>query len=132
MNVKTRLTALTALAAGGALLAAPIAFIAAAPAQADTERRGTCGTGSYELSVDREGKNFEVDADLDNVAPGSSWTFVLKQDGKRYLKVTRRADNEGDVDVDAYRRNTAGKDRFAFKATPAGGGTDCKAVITVR
>ena len=129
MNVKTRLTA---LAAGGALLAAPVAFIVAAPAQADTERQGSCGTGSYELSVDRKANGWEIDAGLENVDPRSSWTFVLKQDGDRYLKVTRRADNEGDVDVDAYRRDTAGRDRFVFKATRAGGGTGCGASITVR
>ena len=129
MDKKTRLAALVG---AGALLAAPLALVAtASPAHADVERHGTCGAGRYELSVDREGTGWEVDAGLENVAPGSSWTFVLKQDGNRYLTVTRRADRQGDVDVDAYRRNTAGSDTFRFKAVPVGGGTGCSAGITV-
>jgi hypothetical protein len=126
----------TALIAAGALLAAPLATIAAAsPASADVTKRGACGPGTYELQVDREdredGGGFEVSADLDRLAPGSQWTVVLKHDGTRIFKVTRTADNEGELDVDATRPNTSGQDTFRFKAVPAGGGSKCAATVTV-
>ena len=45
----------TALIAAGALVAAPLAtVVAAAPASADTTKRGVCGPGTYEFQVDRE------------------------------------------------------------------------------
>jgi len=126
----------TALIAAGALVAAPLATIlAASPATADTTKRGVCGPGNYEFQVDREdredGGGFEVSADLDRLAPGSSWTIVIKHDGKRASKVTRTADNEGDLDVDVHRQNTSGSDVFRFKAVAAGGGSKCGAAITV-
>lgn len=128
MKTTTRFAALTGAAA---LLAAPLSFAAITPAHAEVERHGSCGNGLYELSADRERKGFEVDADLRNVAPFSKWTFVLRHDGKRFLKVTRTADNEGDVGVDAFHRNTAGKDTFAFKAKRVDGSARCKASITI-
>ena len=131
MRTSTRTTALTAAAT---LVAVPLTL--AAPAHADVDRNGACGAGRYELSVDRERRagqrGFEVDAGLEGVAPYSRWTFVLRHDGGRFLSVTRTADDEGDVDVDAFRRNTAGKDRFSFRATQAGGTTSCAASTTVR
>ncbi|WP_107766810.1 hypothetical protein [Nocardioides terrigena] len=129
-------TRLTALAGTAALLAAPLTLAAIAPAHADVDRNGTCGAGRYELSVDRERRagqaGFEVDAGLEGVAPYSRWTFVVRHDGKRVLKVTRTADDEGDVDVDTWRRNTAGKDKLAFRATQVGGTTTCGSSVTVR
>ncbi len=127
MKTSTRFAALSGAAV---LLAAPLSF-AAAPAHAEVDRHGACGNGIYELSADREGKGFEVDADIKNVAPFSQWTFVLRHDGKRFLKVTRTADNEGDVGIDAFRGNTAGTDTFAFKAKRVNGSARCQAAITV-
>jgi hypothetical protein len=126
----------TALVAAGALVAAPLATVlAASPATADTTKRGACGPGSYEFQVDSEnredGGGFEVSADLDRLAPSSSWTVVIKHDGKRVSKFSRTADNEGELDVDVHRQDTRGTDRFRFKAVPAGGGSKCAATITV-
>ena len=126
----------TALITVGALVAAPLAtLLAASPATADTSKRGVCGQGFYELQVDREdaedGGGFEVSADLDRVAPGSSWTVVIKHDGQRATKATRVADGEGDLEVDVRRPDTSGKDTFRFKAVPAAGGAKCGATITV-
>jgi hypothetical protein len=126
----------TALITAGALVAVPLAtLLAAAPATADTTKRGVCGQGSYELQVDREdqedGGGFEVSADLDRLAPGSTWTVVIKHDGKRAIKATRTADGEGELEVDVRRPNTSGTDTFRFKAVPAGGGARCADTITV-
>lgn len=130
-------TKTTALLAAGALIAAPLATIATAgSAQADsqTTKRGVCGAGTYEFQVEREdaedGGGYDVSADIDRVAPGSTWTIVIRHDGKRVGKVTRSADNDGDVDLDVNRPNTAGKDVFTFRASSAG--KTCTATITRR
>ena len=126
MKTATRTTALAGITA---LVATPLAFATMAPANADVDRHGSCGTGVYELSVDRERTGYEIDASVDGVDPGSKWTFVVRHDGNRVTRVTRTADHEGEVDVDAYARNTAGKDTFAFVATS--GTTRCGTTITV-
>jgi hypothetical protein len=120
-----------AITAGTAMLAVPTTVLVAAPAHADAERAGACGGGTYELSVDREGRGWEVDADLDDVRPGSTWRIVLRHDGHRYLRVVRTADREGDVDVDTFRRNTAGSDRFTLRAKRIGTDTVCSASVRV-
>ncbi|MCW2854090.1 MAG: hypothetical protein JWM84_3754 [Nocardioides sp.] len=122
----------TALIAGSALLAVPTATLVAAPAHADVERSGACGAGRYELSVDREGAGWEVNADLDRVAPGSRWRVVLKHDGKTFYSKVRTADREGDIDVERFRRDTAGKDSFRLVAKRVGGKAKCARTITVR
>lgn len=119
-----------------ALLILPATAVAATavPASADpgdAERHGRCGGGSYELSVDREDGGYEVGVDLDRVAPGSRWTIAVRHDGKRIAKVTRTADREGDLDVDRFRRGTAGDETFAFTATRVGGKQRCSARVTV-
>ena len=122
-------TRVTALVGATALVAVPLSVVAMAPANADVDRNGSCGTGTYEFSVDRERGGYDLDASIDNVKPGSTWTFVVRQDGKRLAKVTRTADNEGEVDMDSYAKNTAGKDTFAFTATS--GSVKCGTSITV-
>lgn len=125
-------TRATALLSATALVAIPASLLVASPAHADVTKSGACGEGRYELSVDRERGGWEVDADLDNVTPGSKWKIVLKHDGKTYFSGVRTADYEGDLDVDRYRKNTAGKDKFVFKATRVGGSsTTCKTAVTV-
>jgi hypothetical protein len=120
----------TALIAGGALLAVPATMVAA-PAHADVERSGACGAGRYELSVDRERGGWEVNADLDRVAPGSRWKIVLKHDDKTFYSRVRTADREGDIDVERFRRDTAGKDSFRLVAKRVKGKAGCARTITV-
>jgi hypothetical protein len=121
----------TALLASGALLAVPAATLMAAPAHADTERSGACGNGRYELSVDREGSGWEVNADLDRVAPDSRWKIVLKHDGKTFYSKVHTADREGDIDVERFRGDTTGADKFRFVAKRVGGKAGCASTITV-
>ncbi|QCW51138.1 hypothetical protein FE634_13320 [Nocardioides dongxiaopingii] len=115
-----------------ALLAGPAAVaLTAAPAHADVERQGVCGTGTYELSVDREGRGHEVNVDLDNLPAGSAWRVKLWQDGKRVANVVRTAERDGDLDLERYRPNTAGADTFKFTAKRVGATTRCGASVTV-
>ncbi|WP_370248260.1 hypothetical protein [Nocardioides sp.] len=124
-------TRLTAVTVGTAALAAPLVLLSSPAAHADVERGGVCGVGTYDFSVDREGRGFEIGVDLDFVPAGSTWRVQVFHEGKRVVNTVRRADREGDLEVDAYRANTAGKDTFRFRATRVGGAS-CGATITVR
>jgi hypothetical protein len=122
---------------GGAALAAtavavPMALVVASPAQADRERHAGCGRAHAELSVDREHRGFEVEAELDDARPGSRWRVVLRHDGKVYHDRVRRADREGDVEVERFRRNTAGADVFRMDARRVGGSERCHVVVRTR
>jgi hypothetical protein len=126
--VKKHLIAGTALVATAA---AGTAVLAVSPAQADVDRTGTCAGATYELSVDRENRGWEVDADLDNARPGSSWRVALRHDGTVVTSQVHRADAEGEIDVDAWRRNTSGTDTFVLTVRPVGG-TSCSTRVVVR
>ncbi len=119
----------TALLAGGALLAGPAAVLVASPASADVERTVVCGPGTGELAVDREGRRNEVSVDLDDVTPGSRWKVVIKKDGKRIAKAMRTADNEGDLELDRFVRNTRGQDTFAFRAKQINATASCSTSV---
>ncbi|CAM3699548.1 hypothetical protein [Nocardioides zeicaulis] len=125
--MKKTLIATTALiaTAGGAAVAV------ASPASADVERRGTCAGATYELNVDRERGGWDVDADLEGARAGSEWKVVLRHDGAVAASRTLRADDEGELDLDAFRRDTAGKDTFKLTVKPVGG-TACSTSLTVR
>lgn len=122
--MKKTITALAMTAAAGATV------LVAAPAHADVERRGTCSGATYELNVDRERGGFEVDADIDNARVGSEWRVTLRHDGKVATSRVLTADDEGELDLDAWRKNSAGKDVFKLTVTPAGGAS-CSTSITV-
>ena len=91
----------------------------------DTERTIACGRAQVELSVDKEAGGFEVDGDVDNAKPGSTWKVVLRHDGTQVLARTLKADAEGDLDVDTRRPNTAGSDVFTLRVKNLS--TDAKA-----
>ncbi|MFB9313933.1 hypothetical protein [Nocardioides plantarum] len=121
-----------ALTAAGTLLATPLAVLVAAPAaHADVDRKGACGTGRYELSVDREGSRHEVSVDLDRVPARSSWIVQITQDGKKIAHVTRTAARDGELDVERVVADTAGKDTFRFTAKRVGARTSCGASVVV-
>ena len=125
--MKKTLIATTLVAAA----AAGTTVLIAGPASADVERRGTCAGATYELNVDRERGGFEVDADIDNARPGSEWRVAVRHDGNVATSRVLRADNEGELDLDTFRRNTAGSDTFRLTVTPAGG-SSCSLKVTLR
>lgn len=124
--MKKTLIATTAL-----LATAGTTVLVAAPANADVEKRGTCAGATFELNVDRERGGFEVDADLDNAPVGSEWRVAIRHDGKLATSRVLTADNEGELDLGVYRKNTAGKDVFKLTVTPAGGAS-CSLTATLR
>jgi hypothetical protein len=114
-----------------AAVAIPTALLVAAPASADTEKHVACAGGHLELSVDNDGGGWEVDGQVDNVAPNQKWRIVLKHDGNRFFKGVRTTDHEGDVDVERFRSDSAGSDTFRLKAMRLSDGTTCSGSVTV-
>jgi len=108
----------TAALATTSLLAVPLVALTATPASA-VERSTRCDGGRVQLEVEKDDGRFEVNLDID--APrGTQWRIVLKQDGKTYVDGTRRADSDGDVDLDRDRPDTAGKDVFTARVNKVG------------
>ena len=62
---------------------------------------------------------------------GSEWRVTIRHDGKVATSRVLRADDEGELDLDTFRRNTAGKDVFKLTVTPAGGAS-CSVKATLR
>lgn len=115
-----RITRISAAAAGAVAIPAALLLAAPANASADIDREGRYAGARYEFSADRELGGYEVSVDIDDAKPGSKWKIVLWHDGKRFVKTTRTADREGDVDVERLRANTAGSDTFKVKITKVG------------
>ena len=108
-------TTLVATAAAGTTV------LVAGPASADVERRGTCSGATYELNVDRERGGYDVDADLEGAKAFSTWKVAIRHNGNLAVTRTIKADDEGELDLDTFRKNTAGKDTFKLTVTPVGG-----------
>ena len=127
MNILTRV----ATAGAAALVVAVPTVVAATPAHADTEKHVPCGGGHLELGVDRTGNGWEVEAQVDHVKPRQEWRFVLKHDGNRIYTGVRVTDVEGDADVDHFRRDTEGSEKFRVKAVRLSDGTACSTQVVV-
>jgi hypothetical protein len=125
--MKKSLIAITALLATAA---AGTTVLVAAPANADVERRGTCAGASFELNVDRERGGYDVDADVEGARAFSDWRVAIRHNGTIAATRTLTADDEGELDLDTFRRNTSGKDTFKVTVTPAGGSA-CSLKVTV-
>jgi hypothetical protein len=108
-----------ALTTTGAVLAASATALAVAPANADGPEKhahGTVAGARYDISVEKDHGRFEIDADLDGVAAGSSWRMIVRHDGTRVATRTASAvRDDGQYEVDfreVNRHNTSGKDTF--------------------
>jgi hypothetical protein len=121
----------TATLGAAALVATPLTLMTAAPASA-AERDFRVAGAKVDFEVEKDDGRFEVEVDIDSARPGSKWRVVLWQDGKRYHKRVHKADNDGDIEIDKNRRNTAGKDVFKVKVKKVGGPKAKTRVITLR
>lgn len=117
----TNIRRVTAAVAGGALIASPLTLLIASPASA-ADREFRIGGAEVDFSVEKDDGRFEVDFDLDDARPGSKWRVILKHDGKTYYNQVRRADGEGDIEIERDRPNTAGRDVFKVTVKKIGGG----------
>jgi hypothetical protein len=100
----------------------------------DDERteRGTCGTATWELSVEDEDGGVEVTFEVQSAAPGETWDVVVEQDGTEVYSGTRQTDEDAELDVDT---TVSSKDGSTFTATATpqtdnGAGDACTASLT--
>lgn len=113
------ITAGAAGVAGAAVIggAAVTGNLAAAADRSGPERHahGRVAGAEYEIEIEKE-RGFEVDAELDGVAPRSTWRMVVRHDGKRVGSRTAHAvrdDGRHEVDFrDLHSADTRGADRF--------------------
>ena len=113
------------------MMAVPAATLVASPAGA-VDKSERCAGARIELSVERDDGGFEVEADVDDAKPGSKWRVVLRHDGKRFFRDVRKADGDGDISIDRFRPDTAGKDVFRLRVTKLSSGKVCSLSITRR
>lgn len=130
MNIRKAAATLGATA----LLATPLVALSATPAVA-VDRDFRCHGAEVDFEVDKERKGgragFEIDIDVDDAKPGSKWRVKLRHDGKTVHSKVYFADRDGEIEVNKWRKNTKGKDRFKAIVKPAGK-TACSRVITRR
>jgi len=108
-------------AVGVVLVLGTVAFgTAACGGDSEKTERGNCGSGSWELSVDKEDKGLEVTFELQSGGPGESWDVVIAQGETTLVDGTRQTDEDGELDVDAVADEADGKS-FTVTATPETG-----------
>lgn len=104
-----------------ALLATPLAVLGASPASADADREFRYAGAKVEFDVEKDDGRFEIEVDVDDAKPRSKWRITLRHDGKVIYKKVRRADSDGDIEIERERRNTKGKDVFKLRIKKIGG-----------
>lgn len=123
------------LAAGALAIVASVSLAVAPGARAaDVERHkvGSCSNNSnWELSLEREHGQIEIDLDVDTPKSGRTWIVRLWHDGVRFAKVTRVTDRDGEFEVDRVRSNHAGPDRISFKAVNRRSGETCAGFLRI-
>lgn len=118
------------LVVAGAVVLALVAGSAWALMRDDAESvaRGTCGSASYELTVENDDEGLEVTYELQSSAPDETWLVLVEQGGTTLLEGERLTDEDAELDVDALGRED-GADDFTVTATPAQG-EPCVATLT--
>jgi hypothetical protein len=123
--MKKKIMGGTALAASAALLAAGTVFAApasAAPLEIERESSGMCSSGArWDFNLERDFGVVDIDFEIDGATAGQRWTVRMEKNGKKILKRSVLADNEGELDVSHLVRDSAGTDKFSVRATSASG-----------
>lgn len=110
--------------------AAVVVYFAVRPQSAEAETTANCsGAGAYaELAVEREDGGIEVSAELAGARPGETWEVSLQRGEQVLLESTRTADEEGELDVDAFTDDGSSTDTYTFETTNQDG-TTCRASV---
>lgn len=117
------------IAVAAAVVLAVVGFGTWAWASGDSEtsQRGSCGSSTYEMSVEAEDKGLEVTFELLSAGVGEIWQVSFEQDGASIFDGERQTDEDGELDVDVFTPNKG--DEFTVTATPADGEA-CTATLT--
>ena len=136
MNRMSRTLAVVASAATGAGL-----LVAASPAANATgieaHKRGTCTQGStWELELEKEHGVIDVDFEAETRSAGDRWKVKVKhkkvKNNKKWVYRSHTvSDREGEVDVDRYLKDRAGKDKVVVRVKSTASGEVCKAKLKI-
>jgi hypothetical protein len=128
--IVTNIRKAIAVVCTAAVVATPLSMMAS-PAHADgpeKDREFRVSGAEVDFSVEKDDGRFEVQVDIDDARPGSTWRVVLWHDGKRYHSEVHRADGDGDVEVDRNRRDTRGGDTFKVRVKKVGGASESRTI----
>ncbi len=108
----------TTMLGAGLIAAGPGASASAT----DVERKGSCTQGStWELELEREGRNIEVEFEVRQNRRGVRWAVTLRQNGTRIgLRTGVTSGRRGKFETKFVTRNQPGVDRFVVVATRSG------------
>jgi hypothetical protein len=86
----------------------------------DVVRTGTCSAlGKWKLKLSPENGQIEVNAEIDNVRPGTSYRVQLFQNGVLFYNVVQAVSPLGKIDIARIRPNAAGADTVRLLAVSA-------------
>jgi hypothetical protein len=99
---------------------------------ADVEKHGHGTMGSaWSLDVEDQGRNLEVDFEIDTAKAGQAWRIVLKRDGNVFFKGVRTTQADGEVEVDRLVRDHQGSDRIVARGVNPVTGEVCRGALTI-
>ena len=108
------------------LVAGGVWFLTSGPG--DVSDRGSCGNATYELEVGEDDGQVEVSYELRSTSPGDAWDVVISQGDTVLVEVERVADDEAEVQAEAFAED-GGSSTFTVVATPAEGGDACETTV---
>jgi hypothetical protein len=97
-----------------------VALPATTAAREEQKERDCVGPARWRLEVENEDGGLQVDLRIRDARAGSMWHITMRQEGSKFLDVTRRADEDGEIRLRRQRRNMAGTDTFRFRAAGPG------------
>lgn len=111
---------------GATLVMSSLLAVSAPVAAGDAgqvQREGSCsGNADWRLEVEPEDGGLQVDLRIrQDDQPGRVWDIRIRQNGERFFRANRTTDEDGEIRIRRQRPDTAGDDRFFFKAIGPGG-----------
>jgi len=86
---------------------------------------------AWSLEVEDQGRNLEVDFEIDTAKADQAWRIVLKRDGHVFFKGVRSTQADGDVEVDRRVRDHRGTDRIVARGINLVTGEVCRGALTI-
>lgn len=131
MKLKKTMAGVGAIALLGTTV--PLLGMSAASAKHDLEwektKRCSKGIAKLDVEIEKDGRWFEIDSEIERSRRGDVWNVRMYQNGKRFTNVKRKADRKGEVEVDRDRRNTKKQDVFTVWAKNQSTKEKCKVTI---
>ena len=121
---------MVALLAGGLMATAPAAM---AQDGGGVTKRGSCsGAAEWKLGLRPEdGGKIDVQFEVEDAKPGSTWNIRLADNGTVFFKGTRTANSFGKFRVERLTTDQSGSDRVTGRAVNQTSGQVCQGSATL-